>query len=85
MNDSTHPFPADFIARDLQVSIRNNNIGIRKNGKSTYFEYTEKDLWDEEILDDTYDIYEKIKKYNPEVKILTNKITERSQINACKV
>ncbi|KKN32226.1 hypothetical protein LCGC14_0816000 [marine sediment metagenome] len=60
MNDSTHLFPADFVARDLQVSIRNNKICIKKNGKSTYSEYTEKDLWDEEILNDTYEVCKKI-------------------------
>lgn len=66
-------FPNNFIERSVRASLKGNKFTTSLNGKSTYYEYTEENIWNEEILDDIFQTSEKIVNFVKECKSLEEK------------
>lgn len=55
-DSSSKEFPKNYIERILFCNELDCDLSYRLSGKSTYHEYTEDDVWNEEFLDDIYSI-----------------------------
>ena len=66
-------FPDNFIERSVRASKKGNKFTTSLNGKSTYREYAEENIWNEEILDDIVETSEKIVNFVKECKSLEEK------------
>jgi len=47
-------FPENFIERSLHVIKNSSEILFSKKGRSTYIEYNEENIWDDNVLSDVY-------------------------------
>ena len=66
-------FPDNFIERSICASMKGNDFTTSLDGKSTYREYTKKNIWNEEILDDIFKTSEKIVNFVKECTSLEDK------------
>ena len=66
-------FPSNYVERYLQMKKLGNNITTIKKGRSSYEEYTEENLWNDEILEDICDISKIIIDYVKNDEILKDK------------
>ncbi len=58
--NSANNFPENYIERSLHVIKTTSEISFSKKARSTYFEYTEENIWDDNVLSDVYNISKKI-------------------------
>ncbi len=56
-------FPSNYIERFIQMEGIGGNIKSKKQGRSSYREYTEENLWNNDLLEDLYNIGNQIIKY----------------------
>ncbi len=66
-------FPSNYIERFIQMKKAGINLGVKKHGRSSYYEYTEENLWRNDLLDDIYKIGENIIGYIENNKLLKDK------------
>ena len=55
-----HNFPENYIERSLHVKKISSEIFFSKKARSTYHEYNEENIWDDNVLSDIYNTSEKI-------------------------
>ncbi len=73
-------FPSNFIERFIQMKGKRGNIKSQKQGRSSYREYTKENLWNNNLLDDLYNIGNQIINYTKNKKFLEDRLCYTKKI-----